>query len=376
MTGVILALNAGSSSLKFAVATPEDISSRLMSGTIERIGSSEARLSHTNSDGQKRKLELGLVDHRAALRLLFAEVETSGAGLSVEGVGHRIVHGGSTFTDPVIITDEIVEQIEELVPLAPLHQPHGILGILTARDAYPKAIHVACFDSAFHARKPWIHDAYALPRQFYDQGLRRYGFHGLACESICSTLTKEGFPLADRKIVIAHLGNGCSVTAVDCGKAAATSMGFSTLDGLTMGTRCGGIDPGVLIHLMREGRSLNDLEKLLYHGSGLLGLSDFSNDMRDLFADDRRESREAIDFFVARLCEEICRMVGTMGGLHNIVFSGGIGENSAHIRDRVSRKLECLPGLNGDGVEIMVRSADEERQLIATTIFLGLERPS
>ena len=142
-----------------------------------------------------------------------------------------------------------------------------------------------------------------------------------------------------------------------------------------MGTRCGGIDPGVLIYLMREGHSLNDLEKLLYHGSGLLGLSDFSNDMRDLFADDRRESLEAIDFFVARLCEEICRMVGTMGGLHNIVFSGGIGENSAHIRDRVSRKLECLPGLNGDGVEIMVRPADEERQLIATTIFLGLERP-
>ena len=371
MTGVILALNAGSSSLKFAVAARDDISTRLLSGTIERIGSGEARLSLTASDGETRKLGLGLVDHRAALQVLFSEIESSGSDFRVQGVGHRIVHGGSTFTDPVVITDEIVTQIEELIPLAPLHQPHGLRGVLTALEAYPDAVHVACFDSAFHAQKPWINNAYALPRRYFDRGLRRYGFHGLACESICATLANEGFPLNERKIVIAHLGNGCSVTAINLGVATATSMGFSTLDGLTMGTRCGGMDPGVLIHLMREGYAPDDLERLLYHESGLLGLSGLSNDMRDLLADDRVESQQAIDFFVTRLGEEICRMAGTMGGLHAVIFSGGIGENSEDIRDRVRQQVSFLPGLNGDGVEMLVRPADEERQLLATTTSLG-----
>lgn len=371
MTDALLALNVGSSSVKFALAHPEAVGTRLMSGGIERIGSHEARLSLRMSD-DTRDLRLGSVDHRAALTLLFAEIEASGTALTVRGVGHRIVHGGQVFTDPVVITDKVLHQIEALTPLAPLHQPHGLKGIQTALDVYPEVAHVACFDSAFHASKPWINEAYALPRRYFDEGLRRYGFHGLACASICSALVREGFPLAERKVAIAHLGNGCSVTAVDHGRPAATSMGFSTLDGLTMGTRCGAIDPGVLIYLMRQGHTADDLERLLYHESGLLGMSGVSNDMRDLLAEDSPECRQAVDFFVARLCEEVCRMAGAMGGLHCIIFSGGIGENSAVIRDRVARQVSFLPGLKGGGIELLVCPADEERHLFEVTASLAL----
>ena len=366
MNQAILALNAGSSSFKFAVAAQVANAPQEITGVVERIGSGNSVMKIKTTHAAPVRLELGKTNHRAALTALFRVLEDWDPTLRITGVGHRIVHGGTRFAEPVQITPEIVEQIEALIPMAPLHQPHGLRGVLTAMVAFPDAHHIACFDSAFHARKPWLHDAYALPRRHYTEGLRRYGFHGIACDSICATLNAEGFPLGERKIVIAHLGNGCSVTAIQNGAPKATSMGFSTLDGLAMGTRCGHIDPGVLIHLMRQGQSPEDLERLLYHESGLIGLSGLSNDMRDLMASDDPDCADAIAFFTARLIEEIGRMACTMGGLDCVVFSGGIGENAGSIRDAVEAGLSFLPGRDGSGVTYLIRPADEEQQLITT----------
>ena len=371
MTDSVLALNAGSSSFKFAVAPMDSIASRFLSGTVERIGSDDGVLTIRTSDNQRHTRSLGPVDHRTALAIAFEEIATRHPSLVVKGVGHRIVHGGSNFTDPVLINSEIVDEIQSLIPMAPLHQPHGSRGVQAALEAFPEAKHVACFDSAFHAKKPWVHNSFALPRTYFEQGLRRYGFHGLACESVCAGLLKDGYPLKKRKIVIAHLGNGCSVTAVDQGAASASSMGFSTLEGLTMGTRCGSIDPGVLIHLVRAGYSADDLEDLLYNQSGLLGLSGLSNDMRDLMESEDPDSKAAIDFFLMRLVEGIGRMAAAMEGLDCVVFSGGIGENSSAIREEVARRLAFLPGPSGEGVEYRVQAADEEEQLFTSVLAVA-----
>jgi acetate kinase len=364
MTEALLALNAGSSSFKFAVARAEDCDRPLLSGGAERLGSAGGALTVTAMGGKKETLPLVGADHATALTTLFDTIAAQAPGLRIVGVGHRIVHGGARFTDPVPITPEVVDALTDLIPLAPLHQPHGLAGIAAARARFADAQQVACFDTAFHAGKPWVNDSFALPRRFYDEGLRRYGFHGIACESVCAGLIDAGLPLQDRKLAIAHLGNGCSVTAVLNGRSVASSMGFSALDGLAMGTRCGRIDPGVLLHLMRNGYDAERLETLLYRDSGLLGLSGLSNDMRDLAGADTEGARSAIAYFVARAVEEICRMAGVMGGLDGVVFSGGIGENAEDIRNAIMDGLSFLPGLDGGGVQSLVQAADEERQLL------------
>lgn len=373
MTDAVMALNAGSSSFKFAVASTENVSEYLLSGTVERIGSDNSILNVKSNGSEKTVYEIGRVDHQSALQVLFDEIARHEAKPRILGTGHRIVHGGSRFAEPVVITSEIIEQIDALVPLAPLHQPHGLKGILASLEAFADATHVACFDTAFHAKNPWVHTAYALPRKYYDEGIRSYGFHGLACQSVCQSLLDMNFPLFDRKIVIAHLGNGCSVTAVRDGVSLATSMGFSTLDGLTMGTRCGRIDPGVLLHLLRSGLSADELEKTLYHESGLLGLSAVSNDMRDLLEADTALCRQSIDFFTTRLIEEIGRLASAMCGLDCIVFSGGIGENASAIREDVAAGLQFLKDRTGAALEIRVVPADEERELLSAALQTGLK---
>ena len=372
MTDVLMALNAGSSSFKFALAACSAPAVPILSGAVERIGLGDAGLRIKGPDIDAVTRNLGAADHGAALAAVFDEMAASLPGLVIRGVGHRIVHGGERFEAPEVATDDVLDGIAALVPLAPLHQPHGLRGIQTGMDLYPDAVHVACFDTAFHATKPWVNQAYALPRTLFDDGLRRYGFHGLACQSIVDTLRRDGYPVADRKIAIAHLGNGCSVTAVAGGRSVATSMGFTALDGLPMGTRCGQIDPGVLLHLMRTGHDHDAIEALLYHQSGLRGLSGLSSDMRDLNAADSPTAKEAIDYFIARLVEEICRMAGAMGGLDAVMFSGGIGESDAAIRAAIAQRLAFLTGADSAGVDMRVCGADEERVLIeAAHRFVG-----
>ncbi|NNU82080.1 acetate/propionate family kinase [Halovulum dunhuangense] len=365
MTDALLALNAGSSSLKFALAEVARPGRFLVWGGVERVGRGDAVLTLRAPEQAPRTRRIGPADHVRALRELCAAIPGLRPGLNIRGVGHRIVHGGARFSAPVRVTPDVVAALAALVPLAPLHQPHGLQGIESGRTLFPEAVHVACFDTAFHAGKPWVQDAYALPARYYDAGIRRYGFHGLACESVCRALESRGYPVAEKAIAIAHLGNGCSVSAVRAGRSVGTSMGFTALDGLAMGTRCGRIDPGVLLHLMREGHDADALERLLYHESGLLGLSGISGDMRDLAAAGTPAARRAVAYFVTRVIEEVCRMAGVMGGLDAIVFSGGIGENAADIRQAVADGLAFLPGEGGRGPTVMVVAANEEERLLA-----------
>ncbi|TRD17824.1 acetate/propionate family kinase [Palleronia caenipelagi] len=366
MTDAYLALNAGSSSMKFGLSEASDPAEILLSGSAERLGSDAATLAIRDAYGKQVQGSLGAAGHGEALTELCAAISRLRPELRITGVGHRIVHGGTHFNDPLPVTPEVLHALRELIPLAPLHQPHGILGIETAQAQFPEATHVACFDTAFHAGKPWVHESFALPRQYFDEGVRRYGFHGLACASICDALERGGYPLADRKIAIAHLGNGCSVTAVAGGRSVATSMGFTALDGLTMGTRCGRIDPGVLLHLMKNGSDADEIERVLYHQSGLLGLSGMSNDMRDLATSDAPEAAQAIAYFIERVIEEIARMAAAMRGLDCVVFSGGIGENAADLRDRITAGLSFLRRSDGSALEICVEPANEERQILVT----------
>lgn len=373
MPDLLLALNAGSSSLKFQVSAPGSVGTAVLKGAVDRIGSSGGRMTLTDGSGTKTGTDSDFADHDAAIAAVCAAIREHCPDDRVTGVGHRIVHGGGRFTEAVKTSPEIISELEALIRLAPLHQPHGIAGIRAAQRHFPGAVNVACFDTAFHAVKPRVHNAFGLPRGLYDEGLRRYGFHGLSCQSVMRTLKAEGHPVDESRIVIAHLGNGCSVTAVRDGSCVSNSMGFSTLDGLLMGTRCGRIDPGVLLHLMRDGHSADDLERLLYKESGLLGVSGISNDMRDLTRSDKPEAREAVDCFVGMAVGEICRMAGALGGLDTVVFCGGIGENAEDIRAAIRDGLDFLPGRTGNGVEFLVRETKEEEEILLSV--KGLVRP-
>jgi acetate kinase len=246
-----------------------------------------------------------------------------------------------------VIDDQLIEGLRELTPLAPLHQPHNLEGVVAARIAFPDAPQVACFDTAFHRGHPFVTDAFAIPRHFYHEGVRRYGFHGLSYEFVTGCLRQIAPREAAGKVIIAHLGNGASLCAVRDGLSIASTMGFTAVDGLPMGTRCGQIDPGVLLYLMAEkGMGVEELTHLLYHQSGLKGLSGLTSDMRDLQASDRPEARETIDYFVLRTCRKMGSLAAALEGLDAVVFTGGIGENSAAIRKGVLDRLRWL------GVEV------------------------
>jgi acetate kinase len=254
-----------------------------------------------------------------------------------------VVHGGQEFCQPVLIDDRVIAELETLIPLAPLHQPHHIAAIRAVAAAAPQVPQVACFDTAFHQSQPAVAQQFALPRELTAKGIRRYGFHGLSYEYIVSALPQIAPECAQGRLVVAHLGNGASLCAIDKGRSVATTMGFTPVDGLMMGTRTGTLDPGVVLYLLQhEGMSVAAVERLIYEKSGLLGVSALSSDMRTLLASDRAGAREAIDLFVYRISRELGSMAAALGGLDGLVFTGGIGEHAAEIRARVCRDAEWL----------------------------------
>jgi acetate kinase len=261
----------------------------------------------------------------------------------LSAVGHRVVHGGTRFSRPVVVDVRILAELRSLIPLAPLHQPHNLAAIEAVADEAPWLDQVACFDTAFHRTQPAVAQAFALPRRYQDEGLRRYGFHGLSYEYIAATLPHLDARGAGGRTVVAHLGNGASMCALYQGHSVATTMSFTALDGLMMGTRCGEIDPGVLLYLIdRHHMSGADLQRLLYEESGLLGVSGRSSDMRELLASAEPAARDAIDLFVYRASRELGSLAAALGGLDALVFTGGIGENAAAIRARICQEASWL----------------------------------
>lgn len=356
----VLTLNAGSSSLKFAVYT-SDSDQPLVTGLVDRIGT-KATLKLKDQRGFDLPTKTdGLSTHQEALTSVLSAIDPELDGKTIDIVGHRVVHGGLWYDAPVMVTDEVLERLTTLEPFAPLHQPHNLSGIKAAKAAFPNAPQIACFDTAFHRHHPYVNDTFAIPRAYYDKGVRRYGFHGLSYDYIAGELTRIAPTIAQGRVVVAHLGNGASMCAIQDGKSVASTMGFSALDGLPMGTRCGQLDAGVVLYLMdQEGLSATDISDMLYKKSGLLGLSDLSNDMRTLEASDSLEARQAIDYFVFRIQRELGGMAAAMGGIDALVFCGGIGENSAFIRNRVCERTAWM------GIEIDHNKNDAHARVIST----------
>lgn len=349
----ILTLNAGSSSIKFALyALGADAPEEQAHGQIEGLGTAPHFKAETPAGEPMADRELlAGADHKSALSGLLHWLDERFPGVVIEAVGHRVVHGGPLYAQPLVVDDTVLERLAGFNALAPLHQPHNLAGIHAARAAFPDAKQVACFDTAFHRDHPWVNDVYALPRKYYDQGVRRYGFHGLSYAYIVHRLREIAPDLVEGRLVVAHLGNGASLCAVKNGKPIASTLGFSALDGLPMGTRCGELDPGVILYLLQsEGMDAKAIETLLYKESGLKGLSGISNDMRTLEESTAPEAKAAIDYFVYRLKREVGAMAAAVGGLDGLVFTGGIGEHSKLVRARVCADLGFL------GVAI-----DEER---------------
>ena len=340
MTVLVLTLNAGSSSVKFAAFSLQHESLDLVAnGQIEGLDA-QATFSVTTATEPKRSFAIEdadrKVDHRIAVETIIEWLEDHHHGARIAAVGHRIVHGGVDFSEPVIIDDQALAQLEALVPLAPLHQPHNLSGVRAARLAFPATQQVACFDTSFHRSHPFVADAFALPRSYYEDGIRRYGFHGLSYEYISRRLRALEPTIAAGRVIVAHLGNGASMCAMRDGRSIASTMGFTALDGLPMGTRCGQLDPGVVLYLMSERQmSAEAISDLLYKESGLKGMSGVSHDMRALEASEEASARDAIEYFVARIRREIGGLAATIGCLDALVFTGGIGENAARIRASV-----------------------------------------
>jgi acetate kinase len=335
-----LVLNAGSSSLKFCVfARPPEQNWGLRSrGQIEGIGTSP-HLSVKGADGKSladEKLGGAIRDGAAAITALAAWLRSTYGGSRVLGVGHRVVHGGPRFEGPTIINREVLAELYDLVPLAPLHQPHNLAAIEAVFQRLPDVPQVACFDTSFHRGHTPVAEVIPLPRDIRRTGIQRYGFHGLSHEYVTSILPEVAPEIALGRVIIAHLGNGASLCAVKNGKSVDSSMAFTALDGLCMGTRPGALDPGIVLHLFQGLRfSAKDVETLLYKKSGLLGISGISNDMRVLLGSPEPEARLAVDYFIYRAAKEIGALAAVLRGIDCLVFTAGIGENSVEIRRRI-----------------------------------------
>ncbi len=350
MTKRILVLNAGSSSLKFAAFTRSSsgVPALDLKGQLAGIGQGETRLTVTDEHGNRARWGKAerIATHVDAVQLLIDRLRIAEQPGDWLGAGHRIVHGGARFAEPVKITPDTIRDLAALIPLAPLHQPHNVAPIEALRDLLPDLPQVACFDTAFHMSQPEVAVRLALPEKYWQAGLRRYGFHGLSYEAILHAMPAVAGSVPKR-VVIAHLGNGASMAAVRDGQCVATTMGFSTLDGLVMGTRAGSIDPGVLLHLLREGMSREELENLLYHESGVKGVSGLTADMKTLLESADPKAKLAIALYCYRVGRELGSLAAALGGVDALIFTGGVGENAAQIRARVCEDAAWL-GLNLD----------------------------
>jgi acetate kinase len=350
MPDAVLVLNAGSSSLKFSVFTDpsDDAPPRsILRGQIEALATRPRFVARAGGNGhviaEQTWPEGTALGHDDAIEYLLAWGRDALDDTQVVAVGHRVVHGGTRFSAPVLVDEAVLAELDALVPLAPLHQPHNLSAIRAVARRAPGVPQVACFDTAFHAGQPAVARAFALPRRYADGGVRRYGFHGISYEFIAGALGGLDPGAAAGRTVVAHLGNGASLCALRAGRSVATTMSFTALDGLVMGTRCGAIDPGVLLYLMREhGLDASALEKLLYEESGLLGVSGLSSDMRALVASSDADAAAAVDLFVYRLARELGSMAAALGGLDALVFTAGIGENDASLRARACRDARWL----------------------------------
>jgi acetate kinase len=346
MADAILVLNAGSSSLKFSVFLDGEPPGLLLHGQLEGLFTQPRFLARDGAGevvGEREWEADTRLGHAGAIEFLFGWGRGALGGHRIGAAGHRVVHGGLKFTRPVRIDPEVLAALEAFVPLAPLHQPHNLAAIKAIAQQAPALPQVACFDTSFHRTQPAVAQAFALPRRYTEEGVRRYGFHGLSYDYIASVLPNIDPRAATGRTVVAHLGNGASMCALRGGQSVAGTMGFTALDGLPMGTRCGALDPGVLLYLMdQHGLDVRALEKLLYQQCGLLGVSGISSDMRTLLASSEPRAAEAIDLFVYRIGRELGSLAAALGGLDALVFTGGIGENAAAIRARVCRDAAWL----------------------------------
>ncbi len=341
MSDYAVVLNAGSSSLKFCVyQRPANEAWRLEArGQIEGIGTSP-RFSSKDGSGERlvdEDLDKSVVrDGRTALDALAGWLRSTYGGARVLGVGHRVVHGGPRFAGPTIITPQVLDELRTLVPLAPLHQPHNLAAIDAVTERLPGVPQVACFDTSFHRGQPAVAEVVPLPREICAKGVQRYGFHGLSYEYIASVLPDVAPDIAHGRVIVAHLGSGASLCAMKDRKSIDSTLGFTALDGLCMGTRPGAIDPGVVLYLFQNlGLTAKEVEAILYKKSGLLGISGTSNDMRDLLASSEPPARLAVDYFVYRAAKEIGALAAVLGGIDALVFTAGIGENAPEIRSRI-----------------------------------------
>jgi acetate kinase len=392
----ILVVNAGSSSVKFQVfASGARELNRLIKGQMDGVGSRPRLRAHA-TDGTV------LVDQAFAAEMISdlpAAMQAAGTWLresqaiAPTAVGHRVVHGGPKYERPTLINDEVLADLEQFSPLAPLHQPNNLAPIRSIRGRFPRLAQVACFDTAFHRGHSAVADHFAIPQRFYREGVRRYGFHGLSYEYVASRLREVAPEIAGKRVIIAHLGSGASMCALIHGRSVESTMGFTALDGLPMGTRPGQIDPGVLLFLIQQkGMEAAAVEKLLYQESGLKGLSGISNDMRELEANSDPAAKLAIDYFVYRVGLHAGMLAAALGGLDGFVFTAGIGENSVSLRARVAEKLHWLgaeldPDSNAAGhfrlstptsrVALHVTATDEELMIARHTLaVVSGHRPS
>ena len=358
----IVVINAGSSSIKFSLFDGPSLQPALR-GKIENLYAGVTRFIAQDAQGATvgaRSWPDAPIDHEAGMRFLFDFAQTHLEGRRVAAVGHRIVHGGVAYSGPRLLDRAVVAELEQLVPLAPLHLPHNLAPVRSMMALAPEVPQVGCFDTAFHVGQPPQAQAFALPARITQLGVRRYGFHGLSYEYIASRLPQADPGLARAKVVAAHLGNGASMCAMSAGRSVASTMGFTAVDGLPMGTRCGDLDPGVVLYLIEElGMDVASVQKLLYQESGLLGVSGISADMRTLEASDDPRARAAIDLMVYRIGRELGSLAAALGGLDALVFSGGIGENSVALRAAVCRDAAWL------GVELDAAANDANPRGVA-----------
>jgi acetate kinase len=385
----LLIINAGSSSIKFAgyVDRGQNDLVFLGKGQVEGLRT-EARFVCQNAAGEMLATHQwpGAITHAEAIDHIIAWIEEHAKNVRVAAAGHRVVFGGTKYTEPTRVDERIVAEIETLVPFFPLHLPHNLAAIKALAERHPALPQVACFDNSFHRTLPRVAQWFALPRPLFEQGVRRYGFHGLSYEYIARVLPDYA-PNASR-VVVAHLGSGASLCALRDGESVESTLGFSGLDGLPMGTRPGALDPGVMLYLLQAlGMDAKEIEKLLYTECGLLGVSEVSNDMRDLLTSDDPRAAEAIELFVYHVTKHLGALAAVLGGLDALVFTAGIGEHAPEIRDKVCRKAEwlglCLdPAANTAGgprittaespVSAWVIPTDEERMIaIHTRRMLG-----